>query len=212
MNLKKELPIMAVALIPIIYLIYTWNQLSSKIPMHWNIEGEIDRYGSKNELLFLTVGLSVFMYVLMLFVPKIDPKNKLKNANKYHSIRLVTSIFITVLLIFIIQATKNADMGNPNYLLMIISAFYLILGNYFKTIKPNYFVGIRLPWTLENEENWKKTHQFGGKIWFIGGFISLILGLFLPQTIYFGVFMGITLLISIIPSVYSYRLSKQIKK
>ena len=48
MNLKKELPLIAIVLLPFIYLAYLWNDLPSKVPMHWNLKGEIDRYGDKS--------------------------------------------------------------------------------------------------------------------------------------------------------------------
>ena len=56
----------------------------------------------------------------------------------------------------------------------LIGLLFAFLGNYFKTIKPNYFIGIRTPWTLENEEVWKKTHLIGGKLWFVGGLLMAL--------------------------------------
>jgi uncharacterized membrane protein len=80
-------------------------------------------------------------------------------------------------------------------------------------IKPNYFAGIRLPWTLENEDNWKKTHQLAGRLWFFGGVIFAAIALVLNRE-YIGYF-GIAILsvLVIIPVFYSYNLYKnQTKK
>ena len=85
------------------------------------------------------------------------------------------------------------------------------LGNYFKTIKPNYFIGIRTPWTLENEEVWKKTHLFGGKLWFIGGLLIFILSLIIPDNYSFYVLITVTVIISILPIIYSYLEFKKLK-
>lgn len=95
-------------------------------------------------------------------------------------------------------------MANPNYLYMIIGAFYVLLGNYFKTIKPNYFVGIRTPWTLENESIWKSTHKLGGKLWVAGGLVVIFTSLMLNEQNAFTMFLIITAIITLIPVAHSY--------
>lgn len=81
MTLKKELPIIAIVLLPFLYLAYIWNQLPEKVPVHWNSLGEIDRYGEKIELLLIPLMLPFLVYLIFLIVPKIDPKNKLHQTN-----------------------------------------------------------------------------------------------------------------------------------
>jgi len=205
MNLKKELPILAIVLLPFIYLAYIWKQLPSKVPMHWNIEGEIDRYGDKSELILIPVLLPLLSYLIFLLVPKIDPKNKLNQmGNKLQTIKFLLTTFMSLLALFIIYIAKNQSYTNPNYLLLSIGVLYIILGNYFKTIKPNYFIGIKTPWTLENETVWKKTHLLGGKLWFLGGIIVLLCSLILDKELNLALFLSITALITIIPIFYSY--------
>ncbi len=94
MKLKKELPLIAVVLLPFIYLAYIWNELPKKVPVHWNINGEIDRYGYKLELIIFPLFLPLLMYVILLIVPKIDPKNKLsKMGNKFQNLKVVVIAF-----------------------------------------------------------------------------------------------------------------------
>ena len=81
-DLKKEWPLILVTLAPIIYLMSIWSQLPLKVPMHWNAQGEIDRYGSRKELLILSIALPIFMYVLMFIIPLIDPKKKINERTK----------------------------------------------------------------------------------------------------------------------------------
>lgn len=97
-------------------------------------------------------------------------------------------------------------------MVLIIGLLYLILGNYFKTIKANYFIGIRTPWTLENETVWKETHKLGGKLWFIGGLILILSSLLLEKQTNFTLFIIVTAIISIIPVVYSYLKFQNVKK
>lgn len=213
MSIKKELPLIAIVLLPFIYLAYLWNDLPSKVPMHWNIKGEIDRYGDKAELIIIPFLLPVLVYVIFLVVPKIDPKNKLnKMGNKLQTIKFLLTIFMSILALFIIYSVKNQSLTNPNYIVLLIGVLFIILGNYFKTIKPNYFIGIRTPWTLENETAWRETHKLGGKMWLVGGILIVLSSLTFDKQINFIIFLIITCIITIIPIVYSYFIFRKEKK
>ena len=214
MKLKKELPIIAIVLLPFIYLAYIWNQLPEKVPVHWNSLGEIDRYGEKIELLLIPILLPLLVYVIFLIVPRIDPKNKLHQmGNKLQTIKTLMVVLMSVLALFILYSAKNQSFDNPNYMVLLIGVLYIILGNYFKTIKPNYFIGIRTPWTLENETVWKDTHRLGGKMWFIGGIIVVLSSLMLDHKQNFTLFLITTTILALVPVVYSYiRFRKEKKK
>ena len=207
---KKEIPFLAIALIPFVYLIYIWNRLPEKVPMHWNGAGEIDRYGDKKELLvmlFMLVGITYFVFLI---IPSIDPKQKLQNmGNKLNNLRMILTLFMSGLAVFTLYSVQQKN-SNPGFVFAIIGLLFAFLGNYFKTIKPNYFIGIRTPWTLENEEVWKKTHLMGGKLWFVGGLL-MALTFVLPNKIQFYTFMGIVVVITVVPIVYSYLEFKKIK-
>jgi len=88
----------------------------------------------------------------------------------------------------------------------------MALGNYFKVIKQNYFLGIKTPWTLESEEVWKLTHILAGKLWIVGGLLIVISSLVIPENINFYFFISITAIISIVPIVYSYLIFMKLKK
>ena len=204
MQAKRELPLIIIVLLPFFYLIYIWEQLPDKVPMHWNIRGEIDRYGDKTELILLTVLLSLVTYIFFLVILKIDPKNKLrKMGHKFHVIKFLMTTFMSVLSLVIIISIKNASLDNTNYYLLV-GALYIVLGNYFKTIRPNYFIGIRTPWTLESENVWKKTHKLGGLMLFAGGIVVVLSSLFLERQMTVLILMIVTGIISIVPIIQSY--------
>lgn len=209
MNIKKELPILVIVLLPFIYLAYIWNELPNKVPMHWNLKGEIDRYGDKTEMIIIPFLLPLLTYLIFLVVPKIDPKNNLnKMGRKLQTIKFLLTTFMSVLALLIIYTAKNQSFTNPNYIVLMGGVLFIILGNYFKTIKPNYFIGIRTPWTLENETVWKKTHKLGGKMWLIGGILVVISSLILNKSQNFTAFMITSAVITIIPIAYSYLIYK----
>jgi len=213
MKTIKEIPLLTIVLLPFIYLAYLWNDFPEKVPMHWNINGDIDRYGDKFELLLIPILLPLLVYIIFLIIPKIDPKNKItKMGNKYARIKMLLTTFMSILALYIIYSAYNQSIENPNYIVIFIGILIIILGNYFKTIKANYFIGIRTPWTLENETVWKKTHKLGGKMWFIGGFIIVISSLILNKEQNSTFFIIIAGIITIIPIIYSYITFKNITK
>ncbi len=213
MKLKKELPLIGIVLLPFLYLMYVWNQLPEQVPLHYNLKGEVDRYGDKSELIMIPILLPLLIYVIFLAVPYIDPKKQIqKMGNKYDTLKLILTTFMSALALFIIYTAKNQTLTNPNIIFLIIGLLYLIFGNYFKTIKANYFIDSRTPWTLESESIWKETHKLGGKVWFVGGLLVIICSLLLNKELNAKVFLGITIIIVLIPIVYSYILYRKEKK
>ncbi|MCI4443178.1 MAG: SdpI family protein [Lentimicrobium sp.] len=212
-TLKKELPIVGFVLIPFIYLAYLWNSLPEKVPIHWNYKGEIDDWGTKYSLVGLVFLLPVLTYVLMLVIPKIDPKKRIElMGGKYFQIKFVLVLFMSILALFILHSSQSQTLSSPSMVFVLIGLLFMALGNYFKVIKQNYFLGIKTPWTLESEEVWKLTHILAGKLWIVGGLSIVIFSLVIPEDINFYFFIGITLIISIVPIVYSYLIYKKLKE
>ncbi|WP_306012515.1 MULTISPECIES: SdpI family protein [Flavobacteriaceae] len=210
MNLKKELPLIGIVLLPFVYLAYVWNQLPAQVPMHYNIEGEIDRYGNKSELILIPIMTSLLIYLIFLAVPYIDPKKQIqKMGGKYDTLKFIITTFMSILALFIIYTAKNQTLTDPDYILLGCGVLFLILGNYFKTLKANYFIGIRTPWTLESESVWKATHKLAGKIWFLGGLLIILSCLILDGKTNFIVFICITAIMVLVPVLYSYLLFRK---
>ena len=213
LNLRKELPIIAIVLIPFIYLAFLWKTLPEKVPTHWDSSGEIDRWGDKYSLIGLLFILPVLTYLLLLIIPKIDPKKRIDlMGGKYYQIKFILVLIMSLLSMFIMHLTKNESISNPNLIFALIGILIVMMGNYFKVIQPNFFLGIRTPWTLENKEVWKATHTFASKLWFTGGLLIIIGGIFLPDEFFLVVFLSIIGLIVIVPMVYSYFKFKEIEK
>ena len=213
MNLKKEIPLLAILLLPFLYIAFIWKKLPQKIPMHWNIEGEVDRYGEKIEILLIPIMLPMFVYFIFSVIPKIDPKKKLNNmGKKLQTLKFLVTSLMSALALFIIYYSQNKTAANPTFIFVFVGILYVVLGNYFKTIKANYFIGIRTPWTLESESIWKETHLLAGKLWLSGGLLIVISSLFLDEKFNVVLFLIITGIITIIPAIYSFLLFKRESK
>lgn len=208
---RKELPIVGLVVMPFVYLAYTWNSLPSKIPTHWNYKGEADHWGDKISLLGMLFMLPVFMYFLFLIIPKIDPKKRISMmGGKFYQIKFFLVLVMSLISMWIVFITKNQAFSSPNFIFILIGILFLVLGNYFKVIQPNYFIGIRTPWTLENNEVWKVTHVFAGKLWFAGGLVIVLGGLIFENVVL--VFISLLVVLSLLPIVYSYIKFKELEK
>ena len=214
-NLLKKIvwPLMAA---PLIYLAIVWKTLPEKVAMHFNIKGEADRLGSRNELITTIIIMTVvnmIVYLLLTNIWRIDPKkNAAENRNRIATIGFAAVVLLSAVMCMIIYSASRGNISfSAGLIFSGVGLFFAILGNYLPNMKPNYFAGFRLPWTLENEENWRKTHQLAGKLWFAGGLFLAAICLFLPSTIAIIVFFTIMVTITLIPCVYSYQLFRKQK-
>jgi len=213
--LKKLVwPILA---IPIIYLAIIWNKLPDQVALHFDLHGNVDRYGSKKELiLMITIltAVSAGTYLLLTNIYRIDPKKyAAENKTRLQRMGFGVSVFLTAVLCWVLYSTYRGSIHfTMNFILAAIGLLFAFMGNYMHNIKPNYFAGFRLPWTLENEENWRKTHLLAGRIWFGGGLLVAVACLLIPiAEIALIVFFAITVTMAIIPIIYSYRLYRKQK-
>lgn len=217
MNKQMTRLVWLVALFPVIYIILIWKQLPEKVAMHFDINGEPDRYGNKTELALMTgilFVLSVGVYYLLANINRIDPKRyAMENTSRFRKIGFAVAVFMSGLTCFIIYSSINGGSKIDTSLILAAVSFLLaVIGNYMPNLKPNYFAGMRLPWTLEDPENWKATHALAGKIWFIGG-ILLGIGCFvLPAKAAFVVFMTGVVAMVLIPAVFSWQFYMNKKK
>ncbi len=213
LELKKELPLIGIILIPFVYLATVWNSLPEIVPIHWNSKGEIDGWGNKFTLIGMLFMLPVLTYVIMSVISKIDPKRRMSlMGGKLYQLKFVLVLFMSILALFIVYSTKSQSISSPSFIFALVGALFMILGNYFKVIQPNYFIGIKTPWTLENQEVWKTTHSFAGKLWFVAGLIIILGSLIFESSVFSKVFLGIVFGIAIIPIVYSYLKYRSLKK
>ena len=210
--MKKNLRILiitsVVTVLPILVGIVLWSKLPDRIPTHWNIAGEVDGWSSKA---FAVFGMPLMMLAFQWicgFALSADPKKQNQPKRMLQASFWIIPV-ISVALMGIMYATALGRGINVNTVLPVLTGLlFAIIGNYMPKCKHNYTMGIRLPWTLNSEENWNRTHRLGGWVWMIGGIAIMLVGL-LAGTIMMGVIVGITLLMALIPMVYSYVLYRK---
>jgi len=213
-------PTLKTEIIPIILILlggaasfYFYANFPDKVPTHWNYKGEVDAYSGKAFGAFFFPALNLGIYLLFLGIPYLDPRKSRYQefAKVYHIFKAIFVLFMTLLYFY----TGLAGLGYPVSIGVVIPAavgiLFIVIGNYTAKIKSNWFMGIRTPWTLSNEEVWNKTHRLGGKIFILLGLI-MIFGTFLPGEIFWKVFIISVIGGSLIPIIYSYLLYRKVEK
>ena len=206
--------------IPFLYLSVIWHKMPATVPVHFNYKFEADGFEPKGTLVLILIILAlVTMLVSMLIVNlnRVDPKQPREGGNpQMMNISWVIVVFLSMISVFVIYMSASYKEANAHqhakYLLVLISLLLVFLGNFINNIRPNYFVGFRTPWTLEDPENWRKTHHHASKTLFFGGLATCVFILIFPADISFYLFMTGVIAACGIPVYYSYKLFREKKK
>ncbi|MGH4118136.1 SdpI family protein [Clostridium sp.] len=214
-TIKKDWFIIAIIALTFMVTIYLYPSLPSKIPSHWNSEGQIDGYLGRFLGAFLIPLMNLGFYFMFIFLPYLDPKkaNYAKFSGAYKLLRYSFHILFACIQIIILLVA----LGHPVNVTMLIgigtSLLLVLIGNVMGKFKHNYFVGIKTPWTLANEEVWTKTHRMAAPLWVVGGIISAVFAiLFEGKSSYSIALVIIISVISIVPIVYSFVIFKRLEK
>jgi uncharacterized membrane protein len=185
-----------------------------KVPVHWNIHGEADAYGSAFYLLIFPV-VSFLATLLLYFLPKIDPKSE--NIKKSGPLLPVTMVLIAVLMLGIavimtMAIHHGSDILNlMTFLCLALGTLFIAMGYYLPRVKHNYMMGIRTPWTLYSEKIWTKTHR-ASKWWMISAGVLFLVSIFLPSPVNLILPISYVGVVMIGLVVYSYSLFAKEKK
>ncbi len=201
-------------LAPFVYLGLVWQQLPETIPVHFDAQMKPDSYGSKSELIVMVsilAAVSLFVYALLTQLPRVDPKYRNDpSPGPMEKLALSMVVFMSAIGIVIIYSTYNPM--SSRIVFVLLGLLFSVIGYFIRDIKPNYFAGVRLPWTLESEDNWKKTHLLTGKLWIWGGILFVIGSHLVGNDSLEAIFLTLVGILVLVPLVYSFWLFTQEKK
>ncbi|MFH0912479.1 MAG: SdpI family protein [Patescibacteria group bacterium] len=187
---------------------WAYPKLPLKVPSHWSISGQVDGWSSPLGHALGIPAMMLGVYLLFLLIPVFEPRREHfhQSMGFYQMIRNVMMAF---LLFMFLLTTWVAVTDQPLKIDVIVpiavGVLFILIGNYLHQVKSNFFMGIRTPWTLSSDTNWKKTHRLGGYTFVIGGLLFLSVPL-LPVPWNFYIPMAGILIAAAAPIVYSYLL------
>ncbi|MBR5795732.1 MAG: SdpI family protein [Erysipelotrichaceae bacterium] len=200
MNKKLVVITSIIILLPILVSLCFWNQLPEQVPIHWNIHGEIDGYASRFVAVIVLPLVLFVLHFVCAFATMMDPKHKNISDKIWMLILSICPVLSILLMYMMVGSALGMEIDVNAILPVFLGVMFVVIGNYLPKCKQSYTVGIKIPWTLNSEENWNKTHRFAGPCWVIGGIIVMFTGLFENEIL----IMVIALIMVFAPIIYSY--------
>ena len=210
-NKRKVILSTVLTLVPTLIGFLLWNKLPDTMISHWGLDGAPDGYSTKLFTITVPFLLLVLVDWLCLFFTLKDKGNKNQNKkimNLLFWIIPMISIFVGC---FLYSMALGVEVDPKMWVMPLLGVTFILIGNYLPKCRQNVIVGIKIPWTLKNEENWNMTHRFGGKVWVIGGFI-IMCAMFLPTPYSLIILLVGIFVLVLIPFIYSYRYYQKQKR
>lgn len=206
---KKTLVLTSVIiLLPVMIGIFLWSKLPETIPTHFGLDGTPDGWSSKAFAVFGIPFLMLGLHLLCLFGTAQDPKYDNISEKIYALVVWICPVVSLLVMISCYGSALGWEMNITRYIMMGMGIIVMVMGNYLPKCRQNYTMGYKLPWTLDDEENWNKTHRLAGFLMVAGG-ILIIINAFLQWVWLFFVIIMAEILV---PTVYSFLYYKKNKK
>ena len=201
-----------ITLLPIAIGLILWDRLPDTIATHWGADGEANGWSDKVHAVFFLPCMLAVIHLIAAAVVLADPKRK-----NIHRKPMMLTLWIVPVISLITNGSTyvialGADLNMSVFLCLVIGIVFILLGNYMPKLQQNYTVGIKVPWTLNSEENWNRTHRLAGKMFVLGGIIIAVSGFistFAGDSAVFLVMVAIAIICCLIPAGYSFWLFKK---
>jgi uncharacterized membrane protein len=200
-----------ITLIALVATAVIYPTLPAKVPIHWNIRGEVDSYGPKTWAAFLMPGAMLVMLGVFAVLPMLSPKHF--EIDSFRTTYLFIVVLVTGLFGYIHALSMLGSMSRaldfPRAMCGGLYLFFMLMGNVLGKVRRNFYVGIRVPWTLANDRVWNETHRLGAWLMMAAGAIGMLF-VVLNLPFYLGFIpLGIAV---IVPIVHSFLLYKRLER
>lgn len=194
----------------VVVTLAVYPQLPDPMPIHWNAAGQVDGYLSKPWGVAVLPGTAAFTLLIMKIVMLVSPKKhrteELDRIMALFQVLLVTFMCAVAVLVLLESLGHNTRLDK-----MIfggIGLLLIVIGKNIGKVRKNYFLGIRTPWTMKNDEVWDRTHQLGGKLFMVAGLLMLF-NAFVSLYIFWT--LAAVALLMLVPVAYSYVVYRQVR-
>jgi uncharacterized membrane protein len=188
------------------------NRLPERVPIHWNAQGRVDGW---TDPLVAVLSAPVFLagfWLLMLVLPRIDPRRRNYPAFRETFMLFVNAVtlFLATIHVGVLGHALGWDVSVPRVIAIASGIMLAVMGNELGRVQPNWFVGIRTPWTLSDPEVWRRTHRVGGRVFVLAGLVIVVAAALLPEFGAFVVLIACALGAGLGLTAYSYLLSRRL--
>jgi uncharacterized membrane protein len=199
-----------IALAGLAFSLWASPRLPETVPSHWNASGQVDGYSGRGQALYLMPALSFGLGLLLIYLPKLDPlrANVERFRGIYHWAVIGFSVFFIYLHVLILLGGLGLNLNMLYWLIPAMGLLFFGLGFMVERAEPNWFIGIRTPWTLSSPTVWQKTHRVGGLAFKVSGVLVLV-GLLFPAEVGFWFTLIPVMVTAIGTIIYSYVVFRQ---
>ena len=207
--IKKYLPAIIITalltVLPIVLGLILWGRLPDPMPTHFNASGEADGFMSKAAAVFALPASMLLVHIVCTVTTFIDPKRRNIDGKPIFMVLWICPVMSILVSGFMYAYALGMNVNITTGMFIAIGILFIILGNYLPKCGPNYSIGIKVPWSLNDEANWQATHRFGGKVFVAAGVVTVILAFFVTASpVLFWVYFAVDMIACAIPAVYSY--------
>lgn len=201
---------LVIAALAIALSIWAYPSLPPTVATHWNLRGTPDGFSSRFWAVAFGPLLILGMTLLFNVLPKVDPRreNYARFLGTYWLFANAVIVFMLLAHALVVATGLGYSVKIDRLMPLGVGLLFVVIGNYLTRVEPNWFIGIRTPWTLSSDTVWRKTHRTGGWLMVIGG-LALAAGAFLPRAALLPLLIGTIVVVAVIPIVQSYVLWKR---
>jgi len=202
--MRKWIPLLIVV-VAFLATAVVYPRLPATMPTHWSVEGQANGWSSRIWGAWMIPLFLLGMWAMFRFLPAIDPRgrNYAKFGGAFEGIMVSLMLFTFGLQVIVLRAALGYPVEMRRVLPIGVGVLFIVIGNLLPRARPNWFIGLRTPWTLSSDRVWEKTHRFGGRIFVAGGILLIFAALFSAQWAHVVLF-AVVLLCSAGAFIYSY--------
>ena len=197
-----------IILLPIAVGLILWDQLPAQMPIHWGVDGNADGWAGRLTAVLALPIINLIIHWATILAMSFDKKGLGKNPKMFSILLWICPAISLATNAFVYAFALGKEFQPFIIVPLLLGVLFVAVGNYLPKCTRNYTTGIKIKWTLQNDENWNATHRFGGKVW-VGAGLVVIASVFLPETLIPWVMVPALLTAAILPIVYSYRYHKK---
>ena len=169
---------LAVCLLPFVIGAVFYRRMPEQMATHFDFNFQPDDYSSREFALFGIPAVMTGLFILCAGLLEVDPKKRGMDGR----LKTITRWVIPILSVFVqcvtISYALDSSLNLIRFIPVLIGILFILMGNYLPKCRQNYTMGIKLPWTLNSEENWERTHRFGGRMFVAAGICMIIAAFF----------------------------------
>lgn len=169
--------------VSVIASVVAYPSMAERVPTHWNMQGEVDGWSSRFVVAWVIPLVMATMLVIFRILPHIDPRraNYEKFRGAYDAIVITIMVFMTGLHMLLLASATGSEVPIARVIPAAVGAFFMVLGVLLPRAHPNWFIGIRTPWTMTSDVAWERTHRLGGTLFLLSGVLTVLASVVTPR-------------------------------